>query len=240
MGGRIVKGGGAIYKTAKGMHAADQALVVYLNAKTFSNLEKAELGIYGLVSVNGFNEYILGKDMFGNELTDLQRQQSLYYSILGPALMGTPFIPSLVKNGKVVLEETISKLHQLTQKTKTGAVSFGSELQGGVNVLLQDPRTNLAVSSIVNSPINLMNPIRILKDIDQGLSKFSFGDMSGSTKTIKTVNVLDGVGKHVDDGRIPENIKKWDYYTPSEELYKEYEKVYKNSKYYDQKTGEIN
>ncbi|WP_226669722.1 deaminase domain-containing protein [Metabacillus litoralis] len=191
--GRIVKGGGAIYKTAKGVHAADQALDVYLNAKTFSNLEKAELGIYGLVSVNGFNEYILGKDMFGNELTDLQRQQSLYYSILGPALMATPFIPSLVKNGKVVTEETIGKLHQLTQKTKTGAVSFGRELQGGMNVLLQNPKSNLAISSIGNSPINVMNPMRILKDIDQGMSKFSFGDMKDSTKTVNPLNVLNDV-----------------------------------------------
>ena len=186
--GRIVKGGGAIYKTAKGMHAADQALDVYLNAKTFSNLEKAELGIYGLVSVNGFNEYILGKDMFGNELTDLQRQQSLYYSILGPTLMATPFIPTLVKNGKVVTEETIGKLHQLTQKTKTGAISFGRELQGGVNVLLQNPRSNLAFSSIGNSPINVMNPMQILKDINHGMSKFSFGDIRSSAKTAGSTN----------------------------------------------------
>jgi len=45
-------------------------------------------------------------------------------------------------------------------------------------------------------------------------------------------------GKHVDDVKILENIKKWDY--PSNEgLYKKYENVYKNPKYYDQKTGEI-
>jgi predicted ribonuclease toxin of YeeF-YezG toxin-antitoxin module len=56
--GRIVKGGGAIYKTAKGMHATDQALDVYRTANTFSTLEKAEMGIYGLVSANGFSEYI--------------------------------------------------------------------------------------------------------------------------------------------------------------------------------------
>ena len=86
-GGRLLKGGSVIYKTAKGMNAADQALDVYKTTKTFSNLEKAELGIYGLTSANGLSEYITGKDMFGNELTDIQRQRSLYYSILGPALM---------------------------------------------------------------------------------------------------------------------------------------------------------
>ncbi|KKZ99266.1 hypothetical protein B4147_3850 [Bacillus wiedmannii] len=37
---------------------------------------------------------------------------------------------------------------------------------------------------------------------------------------------------------IPENMQKWDY-PPSDELYKKYENVYKNPKYYNQKTGEI-
>ncbi|MBO1512691.1 T7SS effector LXG polymorphic toxin [Metabacillus bambusae] len=79
--GRIVKGGGAIYKTAKGMHAADQALDVYRTANTFSTLEKAEMGIYGLVSANGFSEYLTGKDMFGNELTEEQQKNSLYQAL---------------------------------------------------------------------------------------------------------------------------------------------------------------
>ena len=60
-GGRMFKGGSAIYKTAKGMNAADKALDVCRTANTFSNLEKAEIGIYGLVSANGFSEYLTGK-----------------------------------------------------------------------------------------------------------------------------------------------------------------------------------
>ena len=59
------------------MNAADQALDVYRTTKTFSNLEKAEMGIYGLVSANGFSEYLTGKDMFGNELTVELQQNSL-------------------------------------------------------------------------------------------------------------------------------------------------------------------
>ncbi|WP_257151023.1 TNT domain-containing protein [Bacillus wiedmannii] len=45
-------------------------------------------------------------------------------------------------------------------------------------------------------------------------------------------------GKHVEEVTIPENMQKWDY-PPSDELYKKYENVYKNPKYYNQKTGEI-
>jgi hypothetical protein len=55
--------------------------------------EKAEMGIYGLVSANGFSEYLTGKDMFGNTLTDEQRQASLLQSIIGPALIAAPFAP---------------------------------------------------------------------------------------------------------------------------------------------------
>jgi predicted ribonuclease toxin of YeeF-YezG toxin-antitoxin module len=79
--GRIAKGRNVIYKTAKGMNAADQALDVYRTTKTFSNLEKAEMGIYGLVSANGFSEYLTGKDMSGNALTEEQQQNSLYQEL---------------------------------------------------------------------------------------------------------------------------------------------------------------
>ncbi|EOP59961.1 hypothetical protein IKQ_06112 [Bacillus cereus VDM053] len=73
----------------------------------------------------------------------------------------------------------------------------------------------------------------------------------GSVEERKTLSALfsakdtGNVGKgaseserHVDDVKIPENMKKWDY-SPSDELYKKYENVYKNPKYYDQKTGGI-
>jgi hypothetical protein len=63
------------------MNAANQALDVTETANTFSNLEKAEMGIYGLVSANGFSEYLTGKDMFGNALTEEQQQNSLYQAL---------------------------------------------------------------------------------------------------------------------------------------------------------------
>ncbi|QGQ45598.1 hypothetical protein [Metabacillus sediminilitoris] len=80
--------------------------------------EKAEMGIYGLVSANGFSEYNTGKDMFGNKLTDEKRQASLLQSIIGPALIAAPFAPQFVKNGKLIREKTINKAHELATKTK--------------------------------------------------------------------------------------------------------------------------
>ncbi|MBD1382630.1 T7SS effector LXG polymorphic toxin [Metabacillus arenae] len=88
--GRALKGGSAIYKTVKGANAATHALDALKTSKSLSILNKTEMGIYGLVSANGFSEAITGKDMFGNELTDEQRKQSLINAttILGVGAAG--------------------------------------------------------------------------------------------------------------------------------------------------------
>src|SRR5699024_26002 len=75
--GKAAKGGKAIHSTAKGIKAADNALSAYQYSKSFDKLRKTEYGIYGLASANGFGEYITGKDMFGNELSEEQRERSL-------------------------------------------------------------------------------------------------------------------------------------------------------------------
>lgn len=79
--GRAFKGGAAIYKSVKAYNGADHALDAYKTSKSFSTLQKAEMGIYGLISANGLGEAVLGKDMFGNPLTDQQRQQSLLQAL---------------------------------------------------------------------------------------------------------------------------------------------------------------
>ena len=181
-GGRLLKGGSAIYKTAKGMNSAEQALSVYKTSSTFSNLQKAELGIYGLASANGLSEYITGKDMFGNELTDVQRQSSLYNSILGASLVASPFVPSLVKNGKLVKEETIKQMHKLATKTKSGALYVYDEVRGGMQVLLGNQNMNLAFAGADGvKPVlsNVMNSQEIKKRIEEAVSRFSFGKNSG-------------------------------------------------------------
>src|SRR5699024_5971487 len=38
---------------------------------------KAEYGLYGLTTANGLGEYVTGRDMFGNELSEEQRERSL-------------------------------------------------------------------------------------------------------------------------------------------------------------------
>lgn len=88
--GRAAKGGSTIYKTVRAANAADHVLDSYKTAQGLSRLQKAEYGIYGLVSANGFSEYFTGKDMFGNELTEEQRNQSLFnaFAIAGVGSAG--------------------------------------------------------------------------------------------------------------------------------------------------------
>ncbi|KAB7707573.1 hypothetical protein F9802_07455 [Bacillus aerolatus] len=87
--GRGVKGGSAIYKTAKGLNAADHALDAYKGAGALSTLQKTEMGIYGLVTANGFSEAVTGRDMFGNELTAEQRENSFIQALANLGLGGT-------------------------------------------------------------------------------------------------------------------------------------------------------
>ncbi|WP_216772840.1 hypothetical protein [Metabacillus halosaccharovorans] len=98
---------------------ADQALDVYRTSKTFSNLELAEMGIYGLVSANGFSEYLTGKDMFGNKLTVEQQQNSLAQALGLLAVGGGAYYVNRLQDGSRVLNdvpvENTEKIIEITQ-----------------------------------------------------------------------------------------------------------------------------
>src|SRR5699024_550491 len=74
-GSRAIKGGKAAHSTYKGMKATDTALNAYQTDRTLDNLRKAEYGLYGITSANGLGEYATGRDMFGNELSEEQRER---------------------------------------------------------------------------------------------------------------------------------------------------------------------
>ncbi|MDG5471985.1 T7SS effector LXG polymorphic toxin [Jeotgalibacillus sp. ET6] len=77
IGGRLLKGGKALYNTGKSMDAATHGIQTFKSTRSLSALEKSEFGIYGLVSANGMSEYLTGRDMMGNELSEEQRNASL-------------------------------------------------------------------------------------------------------------------------------------------------------------------
>lgn len=107
--GRAVKGGKGIYSATRGISAAEHAMSAYKNVHTFSALEKTEMGIYGLISANGLSEYLTGKDMLGNELTEEQRHASLAQGIFA----GLPFVPSMAKEASRLGKQAVNASVQI-------------------------------------------------------------------------------------------------------------------------------
>jgi len=95
------------------MNAANHALDAYKTSKSLSILQKSEMGIYGLVSANGLSAAMLGKSMFGNELTDEQRQQSLITAL------GISGAAKLVDKAGANFSYSKAYIHQQVQHTQT-------------------------------------------------------------------------------------------------------------------------
>jgi hypothetical protein len=130
--GRAIKGGSALYKTAKGLNAADHALDAYKTTKGFSLLQKTEYGIYGLLAANGLGEAATGKDMFGNQLTEEQRQNGLLMALGIGGVAGAAKIADKVASGT----KFIPYSKEFAQKQVQKAKAFGRQI-GNVEVPLR-------------------------------------------------------------------------------------------------------
>ncbi|MEH6841643.1 T7SS effector LXG polymorphic toxin [Priestia megaterium] len=120
--GRAAKGGKAICKTAKGLSAADHALDAYKSAKSFKVLEQTEKGLYGLVAANGLGEYMTGRDMFGNKISEEQRKASLLQA-LGIAGAGALSTKVAGKMGQSLATKGTEKLNNMRNTLRTSAVA---------------------------------------------------------------------------------------------------------------------
>ena len=159
------------------------------------------MGIYGLVPANGFSEYLTGKDLLGNELTDEQRQNSLNQALGLLAVGGIAYAPQLfVKNGKMIREETINKAHELATK-KAGAHIFIEGVKGGMrSAFTQNNSNNLVFAGDVpNVPVNVIDTSSLRKVFDGGWAKFSVKNVGGGTGNGNIVNEVKEIdfGKHI-------------------------------------------
>ncbi|WP_458352340.1 T7SS effector LXG polymorphic toxin [Peribacillus frigoritolerans] len=137
--GRAIKGGSALYKTAKGLNTANHALDAYKTTKGFSLLQKTEYGIYGLLAANGLGEAATGKDMFGNQLTEEQRQNGLLMAlgiggVAGAAKVadkvasGTKFIPYSKEFAQKQVQKVQATITDIARSGKTTLKNIGEEL----------------------------------------------------------------------------------------------------------------
>ncbi|CAH0159406.1 Putative ribonuclease YwqJ [Peribacillus simplex] len=137
--GRAIKGGSALYKTAKGLNAANHALDAYKTTKGFSLLQKTEYGIYGLLAANGLGEAATGKDMFGNQLTEEQRQNGLLMAlgiggVAGAAKVadkvasGTKFVPYSKEFAQKQVQYAKATITDIARSGKAKLKNIGEEL----------------------------------------------------------------------------------------------------------------
>ncbi|WKB36324.1 T7SS effector LXG polymorphic toxin [Terrilactibacillus sp. S3-3] len=228
--GWAVKGGRAIYKTARGLSAADHALAAYQTPKALSVLEQSDKGLYGLVAANGMGEAFTGKDMFGHPVSAEEQRQSFVQAMT--AMVG------LKGMGRTTGEEG-----NLSRAAKEpDAAPFKEQVGDSIgkfwSAYTKDPLDQVAFAGASAGSGRVVEQVRP-PPAEKGQT------MAKAEKVDSGAGIKDNVGEgasetvtKIDDVKIPENMKKWDY-PPSEELYKKYEDVYKNPKYYDQKTGEI-
>ncbi|MGG3925304.1 T7SS effector LXG polymorphic toxin [Metabacillus fastidiosus] len=155
--GRGVKAGHALYKTAKGVNAATHALQAYKTPKAFSILEKSEMGLYGLVAANGFGEYFTGKDMFGNELTEEQKQQGL---MTGLMIGGTAGAARIIDKGVPNLPYSKEYVQQQIQKGQAILKDMGR----ATNRTLTNLRET-AVSNIQQAVSRIEGAVKKIGDI---------------------------------------------------------------------------
>ncbi|MGG0738459.1 ribonuclease YeeF family protein [Niallia taxi] len=185
--GRAVKGGKGIYAATKGISAAEQAMSTYKNVHAFTALEKTEMGIYGLLSANGLSEYVTGKDMLGNELTEQQRQASLAQSVFA----GLPFVPSMAREATKFGQDALNTTISVGKQGKDLTYSWLNDLGGKIDSLPQLRTTNGV--DIDNNYLQLDNkingkPTNNINDDIQG--------MSNNDKNIKSKLQFNNIGEY--------------------------------------------
>ncbi|MEC2072515.1 T7SS effector LXG polymorphic toxin [Alkalihalophilus marmarensis] len=130
----------------------------------------------------------------------------------------------------------LTHIRELAQQSmnRFGAAVHNMTPNAGLQPALAGIPHNVINTNGMRNQLGEINQANLIK-VEQGAGVRGL-DGKGSSKVNKDVSA---VKKQVDDVTLPENMKKWDY-TPTEDLFKKYENVYKNPKYYNQNTGEIN
>ncbi|MEF2094279.1 T7SS effector LXG polymorphic toxin [Bacillus sp. CFBP9009] len=199
--GRAIKGGSAIYKTAKGLNAANHALDAYKTTKGFSLLQKTEYGIYGLLAANGLGEAVTGKDMFGNQLTEEQRQNGLLMAlgiggVAGAAKVadkvasGTKFIPYSKEFAQKQVQKVQATITDIARSGKTTLKNIGEEL-GKKEI---PKRISVEQVSLAGGP-NLPHVVMEKQTIKEAYQKFTVKD--SKVEAASGESVPKGTGKGI-------------------------------------------
>ncbi|WKB35445.1 T7SS effector LXG polymorphic toxin [Terrilactibacillus sp. S3-3] len=205
--GWAVKGGRAIYKTARGLSAADHALAAYQTPKALRVLEQSDKGLYGLVAANGMGEAFTGKDIFGHPVSAEEQRQSFTQAMA--AMVG------LKGAGRAVSEEgalsRAAKEPGAVPSFKEQAATSLSKLRSAYT---KDPLDQVAFAGASAGEGRTVEQVRPLPEKGQTITKAERVDSEAGIKdnTVKGANrpaediIRDG-SHFLDEFKLKPNVK---------------------------------
>ncbi|MGE7602601.1 T7SS effector LXG polymorphic toxin [Peribacillus sp. NPDC097675] len=202
--GRAVKGGSAIYKTAKGFNAAENALDAYKSSKGLDVLKQTEYGLYGLTAANGLGEAMTGKDMFGNELTEEQRQNSLMNALGIAGVAGAAKVADKMASGTKLIPYSKEYVQNKAQKAQDSIKDMGKAI-GKVEV-----PTGVKVRTVADTTGNTYKVIGVdkmpIKDLAQKITAKGEGSKGAVEKDDYFIGTLKGEKIHLKGVKIEKII----------------------------------
>ncbi|MFJ7744773.1 T7SS effector LXG polymorphic toxin [Peribacillus sp. NPDC097295] len=200
-GAKAAKAGVVAYKATKGLNAADHALDAYKSTKAMAILKQTETGLYGLTAANGLGEAVTGKDMFGNELTDEQRQTSLMTALGITGIAGAAKAADKMASGTKFIPYSKEYVQNKVQKVQESIKDMGKAL-GKVEV-----PTGVKVREVADTTGNTYKSIGLdktpLKDLAQKITakgEGSKGASKGSSGVSEVKKIVDK-GQQFTNGR---------------------------------------
>ena len=200
--GRVAKGGKAVYKTVKGLNAADHALDAYKSTKAMDILKQTETGLYGLTAANGLGEAVTGKDMFGNELTEEQRQTSLMTALGITGIAGAAKVADKMASGTKLIPYSKEYVQSKVQKAQGSIKDMGKAL-GKVEV-----PTGVKVRTVADTTGNIYKNISVDKTTIKDLAQKITAKGEGSKGSGKGIPGVSEVKIFVDKGQQFTNGRK--------------------------------
>ena len=222
--GRAAKGGNAVYKTVKGLNAADHALDAYKSTKAMDILKQTEAGLYGLSAANGLGEAVTGKDMFGNELTEEQRQTSLMTALGITGIAGAAKAADKMASGTKLIPYSKEYVQNKVQKAQGTIKDMGKAI-GKVEV-----PTGVKIRTVADTTGNTYKHISVdkttIKDLAQKITAKSEGSKGTGEDLKKVSDISDDIikdGSHISEaGKLKPNIKyqagEYDYQYKTDDL----------------------
>ncbi|MFJ7748143.1 T7SS effector LXG polymorphic toxin [Peribacillus sp. NPDC097295] len=193
--GRAAKGGNAVYKTVKGLNAADHALDAYKSTKAMDILKQTEAGLYGLSAANGLGEAVTGKDMFGNELTEEQRQTSLMTALGITGIAGAAKAADKMASGTKLIPYSKEYVHNKVQKAQGTIKDMGKAI-GKMEV-----PTGVKVREVADTTGNTYKAIGVdkttIKDLAQKITAKGEGSKGAVEKDDYFIGTLKGEKIHL-------------------------------------------